>query len=223
MTLEELEEAAIGQVIPLTATEDLVNANKTFVRLMINKAYHIIERRTLWKFSEAEAEISATKGEKICPDVPEDMAIPLGIWSSRRKQPLSYHDERQKFLFREDEGVVEYYGLWQGDLIWYPVPKYEETFTLRYYMKWDDLKEATDKPIIPEAWHSLLIDFASGQLARRLPPSGDRFLPHSKADPWIEDFRNGVEQMANSDLVLKSWDEIPNYGFEDEVLSLGEW
>ncbi len=223
MNLGELKEAAIGQVVPMTATEELVNSNREFVRLMVNKAYHRIERRALWKFSEGEAEVSAVSGTKVCPDVPADMAIPLGIWSNKRKTNLVYHDERQRFLFRDDVGPVECYGLWEDDLLWYPTPKENESFRLRYYKSWADLVDNSDEPIIPEVWQSLLIDFASGQLARRLPPAGDRFLPHSKAQPWIEDFEVSLEEMANSDLVMKTWDEVPNYEFQEEVLSLGEW
>ena len=223
MNLGEIVEAAIGQVIPLTSADQLVNANKEFVRLMANKAYKQIERRTLWKFSEAEEEVTATSGVRVCADVPVDFAIPLEIFNLSTKQELTYHDERQGTLILDQPGSVKMYGLWKDELRWYPLPKATETLMLKYYKSWPELTDDSDEPIIPSAWQYLIVDYASGQLARRLPPTGDRFLPHSKADPWIQDFLVGVEEMANSDLVLKTWDRVPNYEFENEVLGMGEW
>lgn len=223
MNYGEITDAALAQVISLGMTEQIVNANRAFVGAMVNKGYHIVERRTLWKFSEKEDTINAVAGTKVCADVPADLATTLAIWSSRMKCELPYHDESQRFFPEVSDGLVQYYGLWADELRWYPTPTQAESFILRYYAKWTDLVADSDVPVIPETWHDLLIDHASGWLAMRLPPTGDRFLPASRAQPFLDTFNARLEEMANSDLVLKTWDEVPNYGYEEDVLGLGEW
>lgn len=223
MNFKELVETSIAQVVSLTQTELIVNLNDEFVKRMVNKGYHLIERSALWKFSEAEAEIRAVKGQRTAEDVPDNLAVPIMLYSTDRHELIRYHDERQKFLHLGDKGIIHAYSLWEDEVRFYPLPSKDESFVLRYYMSWPDLVEDEDEPIIPVVWHSLLTDYASGQLALRLPPTGDRFLPFSKAQPYLESFSTGLQEMQNSDLTMKAWDSVPNYGFEDEVLSIGEW
>ncbi len=147
----------------------------------------------------------------------------MSVRAATTDNELAYHDERQRFWDQDATGAVEAYSLWSGELRFYPLPSKAESFTLRYYQKWSDLVDPTDTPVIPETWHDLLADFAAGQLALRLPPTGDRFLPYSKAEPYLASFAQGLEEMVNSDLVMKTWDNVPNYGFTEEVLSIGEW
>jgi len=220
MNLQKIREAAIAQVVAPTQSEQLVNVNEKFVDLMVNKGYHQIERRALWKFSEAEAPISASAGTREAQGLPSDYGLPLMVWSDRMKAPLTFHDDRQRFFDLNAEGEVTYYGVWERDIKFYPLPKRNETFLLRYYKTWPDLEQDNDEPIIPETWHDLLIDYASYWTALRLPPTGDRFLPNSRAEPYLQVFEARLEEMANSDLVMPTWDEVPNYGFQENVLSL---
>ncbi len=99
MNFGELTETAIAQVISLTMTDQLVNVNEAFVGRMINKAYHKIERRALWKFSEAEATINAVAATRVCADTPSDMAVPLAVYSATTDNELAYHDERQSSYY----------------------------------------------------------------------------------------------------------------------------
>ena len=222
MNLGEITEAAIAQVVALRHT-NFVDVNEEFVRAMVNKGYHIIERAALWKFSEAEEDVTAQAGERVCADIPEDFALSVAAYSYKNKVELFYHDERQRFWDLNDSGDVLAYGVWQGEVRWYPLPKREETIRLRYYAKWPDLVDDEDVPVIPETWHDLLLDYASGQLALRLPPEGDRFLPNSRAEPYMQSFEARLNEMMQSDLVMKTWDTVPNYAFQDNVLDLGEW
>jgi hypothetical protein len=223
MNFGEIVETAVAQVISLTQSDQLVNANPVFVERMVNKAYHKIEKRALWKFSEGEATINAVAGTRVCANVPADLSVPLAVYSDLTEQELAYHDERQRFWDKSTTGAVESYGLWNDEFRFYPLPKQNETFTLRYYKKWTDLADPSDTPVIPETFHDLLVDFASGQLALRLPPTGDRFLPNSKAQPYLDAFFSGLEEMSNSDLVMKTWDAVPNYDYTEHVLGIGEW
>lgn len=220
MQLQQLIPASIAQVVALSQAELLADVSEDFVVAMINKGYHIVERRALWKFSEAEVELTAVPGQREATGAPSDLGVPVSVWSNQLKTELGYHDDRQRFFPQEDTGTVQMYGMWGGDLRFYPLPKRAETFTLRYYRTWPDLIDPTDEPILPETWHDLLIDYASYSLAMRLPPAGDRFLPNSRANPFLENFEYRLEQMVNSDLVMPTWDTVPNYGFDEHVLSL---
>lgn len=223
MNFGEIYGAAIAQVVSLTQTERLPNANEEFVKAMVNHGYHRVERAALWKFSEAEATISSVASTRAASGVPTNMAVPLMVRDVETDSDLEYHDERQKFLPLQDTGIPYAYSMWQDELRLYPLPTGVRNYTLRYYKTWVDLVDDSDEPEIPETWHDLLVNYAAGKLAQRLPPTGDRFLPHSLAQPFLDTFEADLARMADSPLVMKTWDAVPNYGFEDEVLSIGEW
>lgn len=223
MNFGQIYRAATAQVVSLTQVERLPNANEEFTKAMVNAAYHKVERAALWKFSEAEAEISSAVDTREATGVPVDFNVSVALWDNEAKCLLDFHDERQKFLDVTDTGSPQYYAVWGGDVRFYPLPKKVQSYTLRYYKKWVDLSDDSDVPEIPETWHDLLINYAAGKLAQRLPPTGDRFLPHSLAQPFLDDFSLDLQRMLDSPLVLPSWDAIPNYGYQDEVLSLQEW
>lgn len=222
MIFGDIYGAAIAQVVSLTQTERVINVNEKFVKAMVNAAYHRIERAALWKFSEAEDEISAEAGTQACQDLPDDFNIPLLVWDNEAKDHLEFHDERQKMI-NLGSGIPSHYGMWDGELRFFPTPSSARTYTLRYYKTWPDLVTDAEEPIIPETWHDMLVSYAAGRLAQRLPPTGDRFLPHSLAQPFLDSFELDLERMKESPLVMTTWDRVPNYGFEDEVLTLGEW
>lgn len=223
MNLGQITDAAIAQVIGMTQTERLVNASPEFVKAMVNKGYHIIERSALWKFSEGESVINATAGDRTAADLPSDLGVPLMVYSNRLRNELPYHDDRQRFVNPSTTGPVSHYSLWGGELKFYPLPSANESFVLRYYKTWDDLSADADVPVIPATFHDLLIDYGSYHLALRIPPTGDRFLPNSAAQPYLDAFEANLSRMLASDLVVKTFDEVPNYGFIDEVLGNPEW
>lgn len=221
MNLGEIVEAATAQVIALSNTEQLVNAAPNFVKAMVNKGYHLVERSALWKFSEAEAPITYTAGTREATQ-PDDLGVPLMVYDAQG-HPLTYWDDRQAAFPPSDTGEPRYYSVWEDTIRLWPLPKKEGQFTLRYYKQWPDLVGDADEPIIPNTFHDLLVDYGSYQLALRLPATGDRFLPFSQAQPYIEGFQTNLALMLGSDLVMKTWDEVPNYGFIENVLGLGEW
>lgn len=223
MNFGQIYQAATAQVVALTQSDRLINANVPFVKAMVNAGYHRIERTALWKFSEGEAQITCTANTRAATGVPADLSVPLMVHDDERDYPLDYHDERQKTLLLKATGHPEYYSMWKGELRFYPLPIATRSYTLRYYRSWSDLVDDTDVPILPETYHDLLINYGAGKLAQRLPPTGDRFLPHSQAEPYLIQFEQDLSMMLDSPLVMKTWDKVPNYGFEDEVLSIQEW
>jgi len=223
MNFGEITDAAIAQVVSVSMTDRLVNTNRDFVQTMINKGYHLIERTALWKFSERDAEITAAPGTRVCADVPADLGVPLMVYSNRLRTPLGYHDERQRFQPLDQTGKVQEYAVWGDEFRFYPLPTANETFVLRYYGTWADLSNDADIPVIPATFHDLLIDYGTYHLALRVPPTGDRYLPFSSAQPYLEGFKSGLMGMLASDLVMKTFDEVPNYGFNENVLGLMEW
>lgn len=223
MNFQEIYETAIAEVVSLTQTERILNTNEEFVKRQVNRGYHKIEKRALWKFSEGEEEITVPSGSRNPLAIPSDLAVPLMVYSHKLNDEIAYHDERQRFYNPTATGTVEYYGIWDDEFRVYPLPRREETFTLRYYRYWTDLSLDGDVPVIPDTFHDLLIDHAAGKLAQRLPPTGDRFLPHSLAQPFLDSFHQGLELMADSDLAMKTWDAVPNYDFHENVLGLQEW
>lgn len=223
MNFGEIYAAAIAQVVSLTQTERLVNANEAFVKAMVNHAYHRVERAALWKFSESEATVNSVAGQRNVTGLPSNLGVPLMVLDDASDTLLEYHDERQKMLPLTNTGVPYAYSMWQDEMRLYPLPSSARSYTLRYYKTWVDLVDDSDEPEFPETWHDLLVNYAAGKLAQRLPPTGDRFLPHSLAQPFLDAFEADLVRMTDSPLVMKTWDKVPNYGFEDEVLSIGEW
>lgn len=223
MNFGEIWNASIAQVVSLTQVERLPNANEAFAKAMVNAGYHRIERAALWKFSEAEATIQSAAGTREATGVPADFGVPLMVHDDAADTLLDFHDERQKFLYLDDTGIPLGYALWQGDIRLYPLPTSVRNYTLRYYRYWPDMAADEDVPLLPDTWHDMLINYAAGKLAQRLPPTGDRFLPHSLAQPYLDTFEADLQRMLDSPLVMPTWDRVPNYGFEDEVLGLQEW
>lgn len=223
MNFGQIVDAAIAQTIGVTETEQLVNASPDFVKAMVNKGYHIIERSALWKFSEGEATINATAGIRVCGDLPSDLGVPLLVYSNRLRTELPYHDDRQRFAYPDSTGPILYYSLWGGELKFYPLPSADESFVLRYYKSWPDLVDDSDEPLIPATFHDLLVDYGSYHLTLRIPPTGDRFLPNSAAQPYLDAFEANLSRMLASDLVMKTFDSVPNYGYLEDVLGDPEW
>lgn len=222
MNFGEIYRAAIAQVVSLTQTERVININEPFAKAMVNAGYHKVERAALWKFSEAEEEITGLVGVKAASGVPVNLNVPLLIWDPVAKDHLEFHDERQKMVDL-GEGIPTHYGIWDKEIRLFPTPSTARTYLLRYYKKWVDMSDDSDTPEMPDTWHDLLVSYAAGRLAQRLPPTGDRFLPHSLAKPFLDSFELDLERMKDSPLVMPTWDNVPNYGFQDEVLTLGEW
>lgn len=223
MNFGQIYRSATAQVVALTQLDRLPNANEAFVKAMVNAGYHRIERAAMWKFSEAEEEITSVAGQREAIGVPTNLSVPLMVHDIEWDRTLDYHDERQKILPLSDTGHPQYYSVWSGGIRFYPLPTTARGYTLRYYRSWTDLVDDSDEPLIPETYHDLLINYGAGKLAQHLPPTGDRFLPHSQAEPYLVQFENDLQRMLDSPHVMKTWDAVPNYGFEDEVLSLGEW
>lgn len=223
MNFGDIYGSAIAQVVSLSQVERLPDANEAFVKAMVNVAYHRVERAQLWKFCEEEAPITSAVNTRTAVGVPSNMNVPLMVHDDDSDTPLSYHDERQKFLSLDETGTPSQYAMWKGELRFYPLPKTVRNYTLRYYKTWVDLIADLDEPEFPATWHDLLINYAAGKLAQRLPATGDRFLPHSLAQPFLDDFEAGLLRMTQSPLVMPTWDAVPNYGFQDEVLTIAEW
>lgn len=223
MNFGEITDAAIAQVVGLGQVDRLVNTNTAFVKAMVNKGYHIVERTSLWKFSEKEAAINTASGTRVCADTPDDLAVPLMVYCPRISAPLEYHDERQRFYSAEDSGPVRAYAMWANELRFYPLPTKDESLTLRYYYQWPDLVADSDEPVFPATFHDLLVDYGSYHLVLRLPPTGDRYLPYSSAQPYLEGFKSGLGEMLSSDLAMKTFDEVPNYDFNEGILGMMEW
>lgn len=222
MTLAEIINTAIAQAVGPTETERILNVNREFVQAMVNKAYHRIERVEFWRFSEAREEIDCETNTRELPNQPDDIQLVLGMWNLSTGEPMRYLDERQYTPNQKARGRVHAYSLWGETVRLWPLPVRADTLELKYYRKWRDLVAANDEPVIPEAWQQLLIDYATGHTILRIPPRGDRFLPASAAQPYLEAFEEGLAEMRMSPLTLPTADQVPHHDLED-LIAEGEW
>lgn len=227
MDLATLEELSIGKTLGPTQVERGVDISKAFARALINEGYHKIEREALWKFSEAVATISLTAGTATASP-PTDLAVPLMARNETTGQELTFHDERQRFEptprpASNRRGSVQFYGVYGGELRFYPTPQAATTVTLRYYKTWPDLAAPTDEPLIPVTFHDILSDYAAWKLTLRVPPVGGRYLPASAAEPHLEAWQNGLARMLASPHVLTSFDKVENEDLIESMMFSEDW
>lgn len=222
MNLQTLRELAIGKVLGPTAVERGVDVNLAVVNAFINEAYHMVERAALWKFSEAETVINLSAGAETAA-VPADLAVPLMARNDETDQELLFHDERQMFLppGSGQPGQVEVYSVYANTFRFKPAPRAATSITLRYYKTWPDLVAETDEPIFPPTWHDILSSYAASKLALRLPPSGNRFLPASEAEPHEQAWQTGLLKMMDSPLTLTTSDNVESHHLTQSIY-LGE-
>lgn len=225
MDFATMKQVAPAKVAGPSQTNRLLDVSEVFVGALLNEALHKIERAALWKFSEASATLTIARGAQV-PSVPlTDMAVPLMARSLDLRQDLEFHDERQRFSVLDDPtaqpGRIRKYGLWAGQLRFFPPASQEETISLRYYKSWADMVGDTDTPPFPETWHDLLTDYAAAKLALRLPPVAGKYLPESAARPFQNSWEQGLYAMTQSDLVLPTWDAVENHALLESI-SRGE-
>ena len=218
----QLVETAIAKAVPIGSTPQGTSVNTAFVGAMVNEGYHKVERAALWKFSEAEATLTTTVGSRSVTGQPTDLGIILGLFNDYEEIPLEYLDKRQGFFDPDAEGIITNYTYWADTIEVWPTPTRADSLTLRYYKTWPDLS-GTDVPLFPEQYHDLLTSYAAGQLILRLPPTGNRFLPDSKAQPYLAEFREGLASMLASPLTLTVADEIYAHDIHELVYHEKEW
>lgn len=221
MNLQEMEQVAVAKVAGPSQASRLVDANPLFVRAMLNEAYHKIERAALWKFSEAQATLTIPAGSQVPTATPTDLAVPLMARNLDTRRDLVFHDERQRFHSADDptsgQGTVQEYGIYGGQLRFFPAAARATTVALRYYRTWADLVAPTDTPIFPDTWHDLLTEYAAAKIALRLPPVAGRYLPESAARPFQDGWEQGLYAMTQSDLVLPTWDAVANHALQESM------
>lgn len=221
MNFETLKQVAVAQAAGATQAERLVDAGEVFTGAQINVALHKVERAALWRFSEAETTLTVPAGSHTPTAPPTDLAVPLLAYNVSQDQPLLFHDERQERRRGDREGHVTEYGIWGGELRFYPAPRRDTEVELRYYRTWPDLVDPEDEPLFPETWHDLLADYATSRILLRLQPTAGKFLPSSAAEPFHQSFAVNLEAMTQSDLVMTTWDAVRNHAWE-EALWRGE-
>jgi hypothetical protein len=147
------------------------------------------------------------------------MSLPLMARNLDTRRDLLFHDDRQRFNPEDDPaattGRVNSYGIFQGELRFFPTASVDETIALRYYRTWPDLVDDTDEPIFPETFHDLLTSYAAAKLALRLQPVAGKYLPESAARPFQEEWEQGVYAMTQSSYALATWDAVPQHDLQE--------
>jgi len=223
---QELVDLTIAKLVPITAVDQAANVNNDFVLAAVNEAYHVIERSALWKWSEQETTFASAVGtsEYAEATVASDLITIQHIWDAEQQCDLTFLDERQAYHShgKNVTGIPEAWSRWSGNIILHPTPSVVRTFTVRYYGSWTDLG-VDDSPVFPTSYHDILTDYAANVLALRLPPTGGRFLPGSRAEPHKMAFVEKLSQMVNDPRSGVTMDEIRNHDWDRYVSRSQDW
>ena len=221
MNFGQMKEIVPAMVAGPSQAQRLLDISPTFVGAMLNEAYHKVERAALWKWSEAEAVLTVVSGSQSPSSQPVDMAIPFMARNINTRADLVFHDERQRFAHDDDPaasaGRISRYGIFSGDLRFFPPASQTEQVRLRYYRTWPDMVLDADEPEFPETWHDLLTSYAAGKTALRLQPVAGKFLPESAARPFLESWEQGLYAMTQSDRALTTWDKVENHDLTESM------
>lgn len=224
---QDLVDLTIAKLVPITDANQAANINSTFALAAINEAYHTVERTALWKWSEAETTFDSVVDQRAYDeqtDIATDLVTIQHIWDDEQQCDLTFLDERQRYHSQGQSvtGVPDSWSRWAGNVILHPTPSVVRTFTVRYYAQWDDLATNTS-PVFPAMYHDMLADFAASVLALRMPPTGDRFLPASRAEPHKQMFNQKLVAMVNDERSGVTMDEIRNHDWEEYVTYSQDW
>ena len=226
MNGQDLVDLTVAKLVPITDAEQAANVNTSFVLAAVNEALHVVERMALWKWSEDEADLVTVIGQQEYAESSiANLATIQHIYDpgSRWEGHLKFLDERQRFHdYGDGTGIPEAWSRWNGNIRLFPTPSDVRTLKVRYYSYWDDLTLGTE-PVFPAIYHDMLADHAAATLALRLPPTGDRFLPGSRAEPHRQAFASKVQQMVNDPRSGVTMDEVTNHDWEDYVTYGQDW
>lgn len=225
MNGQELVDLTIAKLVPITDPEQAANVNTPFVLAAVNEAYHTVERAMLWKYSEAEVDLTSVVGQQAYTEAGLDpsMLTIQHIWDPSSREELMFLDERQRYHdFGESTGVPCSWSRWNGSILLFPTPSVVRTYKVRYYAQWNDLTLATE-PVFPSMYHDMLTDWAAATLALRMPPTGDRFLPNSRAQPYRETFSAKLDQMIRDPRTFVTQDEVVSHAWTDYVATGEHW
>ena len=232
-TAGDLVDEVIARAVPNATPDDLVSVSRDFVLRALDDAHRRIERHAPWKFAEARATRSVSSGT---PEIyaPPEAATILKVFNTTTGEELEYVDLRQnmrlweRMNYRDGTGRVRsygeprWYGMWTNIIYLAPVPRRDMQLDLYFYRHFTPLDDEDAIPTLPSPHYDLLVDFAVGEVLLHLPPSGDRYLPQSVAEPYFERFAHSLEQLEASHSAKTTLDQVLWHHFVDEV-EMGEW
>lgn len=221
---QALVDLTVAKIIPITDAEQAANINTAFVLAAVNEAYHHVERTALWKWSEAEATWTTVAGQRAYAeaDIAADLLTVQHVHDPTTDTLLEFLDERQSVFTSASTGVPHAWSRWKGEMILHPTPSGVRDLTVRYYAGWADLA-LDDEPVFPAIYHDLLADKAAATLALRLPATGNRFLPGSRAEPHRMEFEAKLAQMVADPRSGVTMDEVRNHDWDTYVAHSQDW
>lgn len=226
MNGQELVDLTVAKLVPITDAEQVANVNTAFVLAALNEAYHTVERAALWKYSEDKATLTTVVGQaeySEATDVSATLMTVQHVYDATARCELRFLDQRQAVHdYGDGTGVPEAWSRWQGTITLHPTPSVARALDVWFYSRWDDLTLGTE-PVFPPIYHDMLTDHAAATLALRMPPTGDRFLPGSRAEPHRQEFLGKLSQMLNDPRSAITEDEIVNHDWDRYVAASEDW
>ena len=156
--------------LPAKTMEDLNNPEGRLIKQKMNEVLREIccgEHGT-WKFREREKRFTLAEG-KLDYELPDGYILFIRPDDNTNRPPLIYNMEH-KYLPMTSNGQPVYYWIYENKIRLFPIPGPGED-GVRYNIKYltdkyaidsegnpkDIMTEATDEPIIPEGYRSLLV------------------------------------------------------------------
>ena len=156
--------------LPVTSIEGLNTPEGRIIKQKMNEVLRELccGEKDIWKFREREKLIYATDGVNKY-SLPEGYILYIRPDDDTNRPPLLYNMEH-KYLPLTATGTPIYYWIYEDKIILYPTPDKQndgQVYKVRYLTdkyavdengcEKETLENATDEPIIPEGYRSLLV------------------------------------------------------------------
>lgn len=175
------------------------SAQQTQVQRWLNHRYAELWDSEEWIFKYAKANVTATSGSDQITNLPSDFGLPIGLWRDDG-YPLIWMPPRDFYNLYltldglKDTGDPQHFTMIDQTITVGPISNATtSSYTLAYERDWVPLVNDGDYPLIPAAYHYLLV---TGALSEGLRLFND-FTWEFQEQAWV----NGIQAMKERWLI----------------------
>ncbi len=195
--------------------------------IALNSIYRDTCASQRWSFLEKQGTIALTQGVisypmSSIPDIQEVDGVRLEDpvaqqgWSLENMEPMPFRDIQGLDPNNLNQGTPQFWSMVSQNFMFYPVPDQAYTARVDYILNPPDLAVSTDVPVLPSAYHDLLVWGAIAEIAYRERDWLGRQFAQTEATTRLQHMRSEFQlrQRQTSSRVKRSgyWDTSrPSY------------
>lgn len=177
----------------------------------VNSAYgDILTRMPYAPWNEFSATVSVTAGSR-SGTLPTNAFRVIAVWNATDAYPMVPLEGREEVYNQYPEqtetGQPQQYRLFNNTVQVYPIPTVNTSLTVEYLKQAGDLSADADLPVIPEAYHDLLV---AGAVMMAYKDDGNLQM----AAAYAKEYEDGIKELEQEAGQPRSprYNQIVDYG-----------